>query len=231
MGLFGTKTNSSKLILFFSPTSLSLGLVSYAVTRATLHAFEHISFARFEMHEGVIYNQSELLSYITNFLKPHHIRNPETAIILASGCIRETFLTLAHPTLSVQDLFFAGKEQAIWQYQYMYPHEAQGYVFYISALYPWIMYQYQELCRQSDLKLHAIISSMHTSLRAYKGLYGAAFRASQLSIDMPRCDGMLSKVVSADNVRRLLYIPAGVCSDIHTHKEALVSMIGYGVNQ
>ena len=101
----------------------------------------------------------------------------------------------------------------LWDYQYVYPAEHGNSVFYVAGFPHELVAQYQFLASMVDLNVIAMVPASFSLLHVYRYMHGAAFRRTQLAIDMIQHHNMIDYICTPDVLSRLIQVPYGVSVD------------------
>jgi len=163
-----------------------------------------------------LFNPTAMGTTIAQFIKTHIPNQPLKHTILSCAftpvLITERLVKLNHATPSPADFprhhsSHAIAQNAAWDYHYLYPTDTHEYVFYTCGIAQPLLLQYKLLAIKHKLDLYITTSQTAALLQLYRYTHGAAFRSSQLGIDMQRAHNNPELLFSDELVRRVISIP------------------------
>ncbi len=83
-----------------------------------------------------------------------------------------------------------------------------AHYFYICSITKPLLFQYQLLGITTQLPLQTITTQGLALLRAYRFIFGSAFRPAQLAMALTTCDTTIEQLLSRDDLGRLCILPS-----------------------
>lgn len=196
-----------------------------------LKGYKRISCDHLELSQGYINNPTRIAQHIQSFLVKHKLRNPYISIGLRGQGIYEDLLTLPTASPDPIDIVLPRKQQQLWDYRYLYPHDNGHAAFYVCSISQSILFQYKLLAFRQQFNLIGITTLSMAYLHAYIYSYGQAFRHSQLGQDMARHNNIIDFIVPSDSVRRSLKISGHYGYDFEHELSTLAPLLGLAISE
>jgi hypothetical protein len=190
-----------------------------------LRAYKRYSLHNFELYNLIPYNPTIIKKYITSFLQEHNLRDAFIMFCLHGPALMEQCIAMPTSTPHRSDFNIDQTSSMQWEYRYLYPNHDGQYVFYVYAVPRSLILQYELLATSMGCNLIGITTQTAALLEAYKNIFGAAFRKSQLAVDMMRCDNNVVDLISADALRRMVALPGYIAKDEYATVAAACGII------
>jgi len=175
-----------------------------------LNAYEKYDLHSNEIIEGIVYNPTHIQNIITNFLHKYHKKNAFINFILAPEFLTEHFVPMPTSTPKKSDFTLRSTNFFLEGYRYLYQNDEGQYIFYTYSLSRALLLQYQLLAIHAQLNLLSITTKTIALFGTYKTIFGAAFRASQFSLDMMQHNNNLEKYFTKDIMQRIISFQANI---------------------
>ena len=169
-----------------------------------LNAYEKHDLLNNEIIEGVLYNPTHILNIINNFLHKYHKNNAFVNFTLAPECLTEYFVPMPISTPKKSDFNMHNANFFLEGYRYLYQDDEGQYIFYTYSLSRALLLQYQLLAIHAQLNMLSVIPKTIALIGTYKTIFGAAFRASQFSLDMMQHNNNLETYITKDILQRII---------------------------
>lgn len=192
--------------IFFHTNAIVCSWVQKNKTTAAslvLRAYEYYPLHNFELHNLIPFNITLIKKYIASFLQKYNLENAFIAFCLETAMIEE-YIAMPTSTPHRSDFSVAYTPHLYWQYHHLYSNHEGQHIFYVYALPRSLILQYQLLAIVMRCNVITITTKVAAHYEAYKYLFGAAFRKSQLAIDMIRCGNNIETIISVDALRRMI---------------------------
>jgi hypothetical protein len=209
--------NQKHVYLTIFPQELICADLSHAKNQLSVRAFKKIPISA----------QSTLpivLKEIKDFLRIHNLQNSYAHIALMPPLIYENCFILSKASASFNDFNLPEFKKMKWNYSYLHPAEENKHSFYFSAIPSSLLFYYQLIALAAQSHLLQITTHYVCLIHAYKKIYGAAFRQTQLATDLQRTSYNIEKIFSTDSLARLIKIPPLL--KYEKEKLALLTLVG-----
>ena len=173
-----------------------------------VRAYQRYTLDNVQIIHLIPFNPTKIKEYIQVFLSQHKLDNAFITFCLDG--IAERYVMLPTSTPHHADFEMSHSSNVQWEYRYLYPNHEGRYVFYTYAIARSLILQYELLAIGLHCNLIGITTKSMALLEAYKNIFGAAFRKSQLAIDMIRSDNTIEDLISVDALRRMIYMDHGI---------------------
>jgi hypothetical protein len=172
-----------------------------------LRAYERHELHNLELEHLTLFNPTKIKYLITSFVSQHKKSNAFVAFSFHGSGITEKLI--AHTTSTPQraDFGVPHSSNVLWDYRYLYPNDNNQFIFYLYAIPRLLLLQYELLAIAAHLNVIAMTTQHMALLSAYKYMFGAAFRKSQLGIDMMHHHNNYEKLISPTILARMITIP------------------------
>lgn len=188
-----------------------------------LRAYQRYTLHNSELYNLIPFNPTTIKKYILSFLQQYDLKNAFILFCLDGPGMLERFVSMPISTAHRTDFDIPHTSSIQWEYRYIYPNHGQ-YVFYVYALPRSLILQYELLAMSMRCNMVMMTTKTAALLAAYKNIFGIAFRASQLAIDMTRYDNNVEDLISVDALRRMITIDSSI--DIKNEKIFIASAYG-----
>jgi hypothetical protein len=175
-----------------------------------LRAYERYLFDNLELEHLTIFNPTTIKKHITSFLHKHDKQNAFIVFSLDGSGVTEQFVALPTSTPHRADFGVTYSSNVLWGHRYVYPNDHGQSVFYVYSVPRSLLLQYQLLAVAAECNVITITTKNMGLLTVYKHIFGAAFRRSQLAIDMMRHNNNIDDLISVDILKRIITVPLSV---------------------
>lgn len=192
--------------------------ISKGRSSLALRAYKRYQLDNLELANLTLFNPTTIKKYISSFLHEHHKTDAFIAFSLHGSAVTEQFIALPTSTPHRTDFGITHSSSVLWDYRYLYPNDHGQFVFYVYSVPRSLILQYQLLGIAMQCNLIAITTTSMALLTTYKHIFGAAFRRSQLAIDMARHSNNIDELISADTLKRMIQCPTTIAvQDEHSY--------------
>ena len=192
--------------VLFSPEAVVCSWIEadHGVNALTLRAYKRYPLNNLELTHLTLFNPVLIKKYISSFLQQHNLVNAFVIFILHGPSLVEQFIAMPTSTPHRADFGIANNASVLWEYRYVYSNDQGQYVFYVYSVPQSLILQYKLLAIATQCNLITITTQTMALLSAYKNIFGAAYRRSQLAVDMMRCNNNVIEIITADALRRMV---------------------------
>jgi hypothetical protein len=194
----------------FTPHTITGCWLSSSSTTAPLqlHSLYRTTITQLELEHLLVFNPTRIAALISSWYQATDHQMP-IVCALSGPLVDEQIIPLptAHPTSNQLPITHTPHLQ--WRYTYLYSYDVAHY-FYICGITTPLLFQYQLLGITAQLPLQSITSCGIALLRAYRLLFGTAFRPAQLAIAFMQRKHHIEQLFSRDDLARLLHIPSSI---------------------
>lgn len=213
--------------IFFHPNAIVCSWVQKNKTAKNplvLRAYKRYPLDNYELHNLIPFNVTFLKKQITSFLKKYDLSDAFIVFCLDAAAVEE-YVTMPTSTPHRSDFIIAHAPQLCLQYRYLYSNHDDGQsIFYVYAMPRSLILQYQLLAIASRCNVITITTKVAAYYEAYKYIFGAAFRKSQLAVDMMRFNNSIENLISVDALRRMILIDSEI--DVKAEKPFIAAACG-----
>ena len=199
----------------FSPEALVCSWIektNNGTAALTLRAYKRFPLINLELEKLILFNPTVIKEHICSFLEEHNLTDAFIAFILHGPTIVEQFVAMPTSTPHYVDFGIANNARSVlWEYRYLYPNDHGQFVFYVYTAPRSLILQYQLLAVAARCNLITMTTRTMMLLSAYKNIFGAVFRRSQLAVDMTRCNNNIEDIITIDTLNRMVNF-AGLCT-------------------
>ncbi len=167
-----------------------------------------------------------LAQELISFIQSHKLDHALLSIGLSAPLIHEQLVRLSTASPSRIDFANSSLQKMLWDYRYLHTLDDGQSLFYVCGASRPLLFAQQLLAQKTHTHLMNITSGYMAQLQAYRTIFGAAFRRSQLALDLIAHNYALDKTISTDSIARILFIDPMLSLDINEHKASLLTMIG-----
>jgi hypothetical protein len=211
--MWGSPHYDNQLVtITFQPQVMTCSLITPSKRFAplALQAYKKITFCELELESLIVFNATKISQHITDFLDSCNARNAFVACSLRGPKLFERFVPLTKADPSMEDFAVPEGNHMLWDYRFAYPADNGLWVFYVTGMPRSLLLQYQLLAISTQCNLITLTSERMALLKLYEYQHGAAFRRSQLAIDMVRHHNMIEYLFDSDTLSRILHIPSAL---------------------
>lgn len=169
-----------------------------------VHAYQRHNFDVAEFERNVLFNPTVIKRQIVSFLREYNKNNAFVTMSLDGVAVIERFVALSSSTAHLADFSFAQSSNNVWGYRYLYPNDHGQFIFYVYSVPRSLILQCQLIVSSVSCNLITLTTKNMALFNAYKYLFGAAFRTSQLAIDMIRHNNEMDKLIAVDVLKRIV---------------------------
>lgn len=208
-----TRVSNERITFVINTDQLSCAWItrSNKQTPLILRAYKKFPLTNFEITPTSIASPYAIASHIKQFLKNYNMLDAEVTLSIAQSHNTQHIATLSHANPQLNEFLIQGQKHALWDYQYLYPTETNQHVFYVCSINQSLLLQYKLIAIQTNINLVAITTQYAALLTLYSYMYGAAFRRSQLALDMVKYNNKIEHLFNLEMVKRII-----TYSDHHT---------------
>lgn len=207
------------VIIHIDATSFSIGWITSGKKQfAQLNAYH--------TQEFQVLTHAHLCHALESFIAQYKLSGALLSISIGSPLIYEELVCLSHAHATIADFQTPAVTKLLWDFRYLHPLSDGNHLFYVCGINRPSLFSYQLLAAQNKLHMVTMSSWYNALMQAYKTIFGAAFRSSQLAIDMEQTHYRLHDRLTIDSISRLLQFDSGISIDKEKEKKALISMIG-----
>lgn len=191
-----------------------------------MRAYKRYPLTNLELTNLVLFNPTVIKQHITSFLHMHNLTDAFVAFIVHGPSVVEQFVAMPTSTPHRTDFAISSTARSVlWEYRYLYPNDHGQFVFYVYTVPRSLVLQYQLLAIAAQCNLITITTQTMALLSAYKNIFGAAaFRRSQLAVDMMRCNNNIGDLITVDAVRRMVSGTASIAITDRLYSSAAVGL-------
>jgi hypothetical protein len=221
-----TKLSDEQVTFCIRPDKVVCCWVQRSGKRALLQvkAYKSFKIDAMAVTPYTIASPTALERCMKQFLIAHNLHDARINIVLDVPHVEQNIVTVPHATPSPATLRIPGKKQIVWDYYYMYPTESNKHAFYTCAIDQALLLQYKLMAVRMQAYVNIITTQYTALLAAYRHMYGAAFRASQLAVDMHKHGNQVERLFTPEMARRIVTLPAE--SDLQTDGIDILSACG-----
>jgi hypothetical protein len=213
------KPNQECITLSLSDHDLAIGCFSPEHHKPpTLKAFERHSFET--------YSFLSIAPVIKSFMQKNKAHNAPLVISLKSPLIYEQLHSFSTMSPRIADVSGPDLKKLIWEYRYLLSADNGQHLFYLAGIARHAIVHYYLIAQKVGAQLVGISSDYMALIQAYRHMYGAAFRQSQLGVDLTRSEYNLEMVISDQTIGRLMTIPQSISIDTMQEKRTLLTFAG-----
>jgi hypothetical protein len=221
------KKNQESVSIVIHENMLSLAWLQWPDQARPPHlkAYKTITLQSSEIVRGIIYNPTAIKTIIQEFLMRHNIAHIPVLCAIKNSIIIEKYFHTASSELSPEiKEFFKSK---VWNYCHLGSTiDHDSFVVYACGLPREYMFHYRLFALFAQLNLLVVTTTAMAQFMLYKYIYGAAFRQSQLSVDLARHTYDLTPFFTADSITRVVSIPSDLHSSWQSQAPMLASALG-----
>lgn len=151
-----------------------------------------------------LYNPTAIGRFFAHFVHRYKLSNSAFSCAFTSPLVTERLTTKTHATPQPHTLTLSHTQNTVWDYYYLYPTETNEYVFYVCALTQSLLLQYKLMAMKHNLPLFVTTSQTAALFNLYRHIHATTFRASQLGIDMQRCNNNPLLLFTGDTLNRII---------------------------
>ena len=189
-----------------------------------LCAYQRYQLTHLELANLILFNPTTIKKYITFFLQKHNLYDAFIVCSFEGAVIAETFIAMPTATPHRADFGIPISSNTAWEYRYMYPNDHSQHVFYIYTMPRLLVLQYQLLAITMRCNVITMTTKTMALFYAYKTIFGAAFRKSQLAVDMMRHHNNIEDLISLDALRRMISMPLEI--NVKDEKSFIATAVG-----
>jgi len=218
----------------FSPEALVCSWMEISQNKSAplvLRAYKRFSLQNLELEKLILFNPTIIRHSISSFLQEHNLSNAFVSFALQGPFLGEQFIAMPTSTPHVADFGSVHKARSLlWEYRYLYSNDQGQCIFYVYTIPRFIVLQYELLAITTQCNLINVMPRTMALLSAYKNIFGAAFRRSQLGLDMVRCNNNIEQLITIDSLNRMVNF-AGTCNKSERIHYAAASGLFYSTKE
>ena len=200
------------------PTFIALGWLGPTKKNPiTLKAYKKI--------DVTISRPKSIRPYLQDFIHYNKLEHSFVALSLSTPAIYETFTSLATTISQARDIYAENnKANNSLQHYFLHSNHNGTHTFYVYTVPLGLIAQYQILLHTLELQPSIITSSYLALIECYKKIFGAAYRQSQMAVDMLSHHYKLENAIQQSLINRLVFIPSEYKNEVE--KLSLLTMLG-----
>ena len=182
-------------------------------TRFSVRAYRSYQCSRHEVGRGVLFNPMWVRTKIVSFLSGYKLRDAFIAFMPDSSSAPHGFVSCdsAHP--GEQQFAVHRVRHTVYAHHYLYPDDCNRFTFYWYRIPHTLVVQYQLIAVGGALNCVRITPRFCALLSAYRAVHGAAFRPSQLAVDLPKNGNRISAWFTRDIINRFIQADDAIGKD------------------
>ena len=175
-------------------------------THFSVAAYKQYVCTHFQIGRGILFNPTWIQHSVNNFLEQYSLRNAYISFMPDYTSTPHGFV--ASDTAYPSESFFKPYQKVHVEsgFDYLYPDEEHAYIYYWYQIPRSLIMQLQCVAIAAAFNCIRITPRFCALLYAYKAMHGAAFRHSQLGLDLMRNNKKISLYFEAENVRRFVAV-------------------------
>jgi hypothetical protein len=177
-----------------------------------------------EMSCALIFNITEYILFIKNFLKKYNQYNAFIGFIIADTFLEYEYKTMPTHTITNESLGITHASMSTTGYQCAYTNTNGQAVFYVYRVQKAILLQYMLIGLHIPLNLITIMPQHLCLLEAYKMLKGPAFRQTEFALAMENNENNIMKCIPSDLLHTKITLPTFLTTE--NDKEKITSAYG-----
>jgi hypothetical protein len=193
------------------------------ITHSKKHPFILNAYKRAPLESS---SQIHIIDHLSYFIRTHKLTHACASLSIASPLLYEQFVRLSKATATVNDFDLQSLKKMMWDYRYLHMLDDGDHLFYVCGISRPKLFAQQLLAYKTGLHLLRVTSNYTAMIQAYRALNGAAFRKSQLALDMIQSNYRIYERISNDSICRLLHISGSLTLDFINEKIPLLTLIG-----
>ena len=176
---------------------------------------------RYQIGRGILFNATWIGTSISTFLKTYHIEHAFISFMPDITSVKHGFVSCTTALPSAQDFASYKTRGTLHAYDYLYPHD-DTFLFYWYHIPYTLLMQYMCLAITYAFNCIRITPRFCALLYAYRMIQGAAFRQSQLALDMHTIDNRISRYFTPDIITQSVH---GIDAPLLQNRVALLDTI------
>jgi len=206
-------TNELVVVALHTTHVTCMWMQQVTATRYIIRAYRVYHCHHHEIGRGVLFNSTWLCTRIQSFLKAYHLQDAFIALMPDSTSVTHGFIACSSAHPSAKEFIPYRTRETVHAYHYLYPREDQRFIFYWYRIAHALLFQYACITIRGNFNCIRITPRFCALIAAYSMVHGAAFRPSQLALDMERLGNRISHYFTKDLVKRCVQGVASIGDD------------------
>lgn len=182
-----THKQNNLVTIYLTPQHLTCCLIERVHTKNSPHllkAYSRFPLKHLEFVQAILFNPTIIKQQIVQFITNTGLDYPPVALAVSGPRVLEQIVQTHEASTKNQTFNIAELSTLSWDCSYLCPSQKGGFDFFVCGMKPEHLLAYQLLAYAANLNLITITTGQHAHLQLYKQVQGAAFRQSQLSLDL-----------------------------------------------
>jgi hypothetical protein len=185
------KIQYEQICLTIDSSNATFGWITQSKKQPTLKAYKTIAWEK----------SNHILTHaLDNFVQEHQLHNALLAVALANPLIHEQLVRVSTASPSAHELASGQLKRMLWDYRYLHTLDDGQSLFYVCGIARPLLFSHQLIAQQTALHLLNMTSGYMALINAYAKIFSAAFRQSQLALDLLAHEYQLEKSISVDSI-------------------------------
>lgn len=208
------------LAITCTPQELTCSLIrkTKIPTRYELYAHYQYPISHHEYGQSGINNPTLLRRYIEQVIETHQLAGSSCVVSLVGPAITERITSFNQTDPPYHQIADPRLKGTLWDLYYLYPEDDGRFTFYVTGVKQTLIFQWKLLFSTLSVHLVGITTESMALLYAYKYVYGATFRPTQLARDLNKLHhaSSLHGLLSHECIRRSLAIHTTLAPTLYT---------------
>lgn len=222
MGRLPRITNECVIVALHTTHIMCIWMQRIAHGRYRMRAYRTYLCQRHEIGRGILFNTTWVGRCVQSFLKAYHLQYAFIALMPDSTSVTHGFVACAQAHPSPEEFAPYCTRETVHAYHYLYPNEDHRFVFYWYRIAHTLLMQYKMISIREAFNCIRITPRFCGLIASYTMIQGAAFRPSQLALDMYKMNNRISLYFTRDMVSRCVQ---GIDTALRDNQEALLDII------
>lgn len=184
-------------------------------------AYKQYVCTHFQIGRGIVFNPTWVQQCITDFLNRYALHHSYIAIMPDRVSITHGFIEIKEQSVPEDIAALYTKRHTQCGFDYICSDEYK-HLYYWYQIPRTLLLQYQCICIAGQLNCIRITPRFCALLHAYKAIHAAAFRKTQLYIDLKRTHNTISQYFTYDSINRLV---SDIPPELYSDKQTIVDII------
>ncbi len=217
----------------FYPHAVACSIIERAASGApfVLKAYQRVDLHNLELEQLIVFNPTKLKRIVYTFLQKHAAQHAFIACTLRGPHLFEKYITMQNQKPKHRDFALPELNSLVWDYRVVYPTDHGKSVFYVAGLPRTLIAQYQLFAIAAQLHMTTLIPEQMALLQVYRYQRGAAFRRTQLAVDMLQHHNMIDYICTTETLGRILHIPSHLVIDRAREASSLLASCGLFISE
>ncbi|HEV2917288.1 MAG TPA: hypothetical protein VGW78_06120 [Candidatus Babeliales bacterium] len=188
----------------------------------SIAAYKQYICTHFQIGRGILFNPTWVQHSLADFLNRYALNHSYIAIMPDRVSIPHGFIELSDNFVSDDIASLYTKRHAECGFDYLCTSDEYKHLYYWYQIPRSLLLQYQCICIAGALNCIRITPRFCALLHAYKAVHAAAFRRTQLYIDLKKANNSMAHYFTNDSINRLV---SDVPVELYSDKQTLVDII------